>query len=504
MENQAYLQINNICKSFFGVPILKNVSISIDAGEIHGLLGGNGAGKSTLMNVLGGIYTKDSGDIFIDGAKTNIRNASDAEKAGISFIHQELKLFGLRSVAENIEISNLPTSGPFGFVDEKKKNSDAQKWLDMVGLNVKSKVRLGELSIAQQQLVEIAKALSLNAKIMIFDEPTSSLTAHETQKLFEIIRGFKREGRCIIYISHKFDEIFQICDRVTVLRNGENAGTLDVKNATSDELIRMIIGRKLNQYFPELPPAPGENTPAVLEVKGLENNRLNGMSFDLKKGEILGLFGLVGAGKSETVRAIFGIDKLSGGEIAVNGQKVKRMTPKRAMKLGLSFLTENRREEGLVMKLDIRHNLTIPIISRLSVPVVKCVKLREESRTVDSAFARFMIKATGPKQRVSTLSGGNQQKVVLSKWIMTNPDVLILDEPTRGVDVGAKAEIYQLIVEMVREGLSVIIISCEEDEILEMCHRILVVNEGRVVGSFAQKEATTEKMLKLCMAGDEV
>lgn len=500
MSNE-YLVIKDVCKSFFGVPILKNVSFTAGAGEIHGLLGGNGAGKSTLMNILGGIYTKDSGDIFIDGKEVEIGNARVAEHLGIGFIHQELKLFDLRSIGENIMISKLPTKGPFKFVDDKKKNAMAKQYLDMVGLDVSPASRLGELSIAEQQQVEIAKALSLNARILIFDEPTSSLTDRETKILFGIIRKLKADGACIIYISHKFDEIFQICDKVTVLRNGENVGTLDTTNTTNDELVGLVIGRKLDQYFPELPPAPGPDAETVLEVKNLINKKLRGVSFQLKKGEILGLFGLVGAGRSETARAIFGLDYLASGEIYIQGQQVKISSPTRAMKERISFLTENRREEGLILKHDIKRNLTLPIIGRISVPGIGLVKFKKEREVVRDAFNRFLIKATGPQQRAGTLSGGNQQKVVLSKWFMTDSNVLILDEPTRGVDVGAKAEIYELIVEMVEKGLSVILISCEEPEIMGMCHRMLVMSDGRIIGEFKKGEATQEKLIGLCMGG---
>ena len=474
MANMDYLVIEDIHKSFYGVEVLKGVSFSAASGEVHGLLGGNGAGKSTLMNVLGGLYTKDSGRICINGQEVQIHDTKAAERAGIAFIHQELKLFDLRSVAENIMISNLPVKGPFRLIDDKKKNEMAKKYLDEVGLNVEPTTRLGELSIAEQQQVEIAKALSLDAKILIFDEPTSSLTNRETRILFEIIRKLKAGGACIIYISHKSDEIFEICDKVTVLRNGENVGTLDTKAATNDELVSLIIGRKLEQYFPQLPPAPGEDAPKVLEVKDLVNRKLAGVSFSLRKGEILGLFGLVGAGRSETARAIFGLDYLASGEIYIEGNKVKLGSPHRAMKNGIS------------------------------VPGAGYVRRKKEMGLVKDAFSRFLIKATGPEQRSGTLSGGNQQKVVLSKWFMTESKVLILDEPTRGVDVGAKAEIYELITEMVSKGLSVIMISCEESEMLGMCHRILVMRDGEIIGEFNREDATQEKLVGLCMGGKTV
>lgn len=501
MEQKDYLMIEDVHKSFFGVEVLKGVSLSAAAGEVHGLLGGNGAGKSTLMNILGGIYSKDSGQIYIDGKEVHITDSKTAEHVGIAFIHQELKLFDLRSVAENIMISRLPTKGPFHFVDDKRKNEIAKAYLDEVGLQVSPTTRLGELSIAEQQQVEIAKALSLNAKILIFDEPTSSLTNRETNILFGIIRQLKANGACIIYISHKSDEIFEICDKVSVLRNGENVGTLDTSVATNDELVSLIIGRRLDQYFPQLPPAPGPDAEKVLEVKHLVNKKLNDVSFYLRKGEILGLFGLVGAGRSETARAIFGLDRLASGEIYIEGKQVKVSSPHKAMKTGISFLTENRREEGLVLKQDIRKNLTFPILERIRIPGIGCIRSKKETSLVKDAFQRFLIKATGPEQRVGTLSGGNQQKVVLAKWFVTESNVLLLDEPTRGVDIGAKAEIYQLIVEMVAKGLSVILISCEESEMMGMCHRILVMRDGEIIREFNRNETTQEELVGLCIGG---
>lgn len=505
MANQPYLLLRDIRKSFSGVPVLKGINFSAEAGEVHGFLGGNGAGKSTLMNILGGIYTKDAGEIFIDGKKVEITSASKADEVGISFVHQELKLFDQRSIAENIMMSRLPGGkGPFGIINDKKKNAEAKKWLDMVGLNVPETMPVGELSIAEQQMVEIAKALSLNAKIIIFDEPTSSLTSGETQNLFKIIRRLKAEGVCIIYISHKFDEIFEICDRVTVLRDGMAIDTLDVARTDSNQLVSLVIGRKLEQYFPHLPPAPGKDAEAVLSVRDFTNSKLKNVSFDLRKGEILGLFGLVGAGRSEVMRGIFGLDYLASGSVEINGTVRKIKSPRMAMRNGISFLTENRREEGLVLKLAIRENLVLPILKRLLVPGIGYVRKGKEKAVVADAFKQFMIRAEGPAQRVSRLSGGNQQKVVLAKWFMTESQILMLDEPTRGVDVGAKAEIYQLIVDAVeKRRMSVILASCEAPEILGICHRILVMRDGEIIAEYAKGEAEEEELLIKCSGGDK-
>ncbi|HPY36260.1 MAG TPA: sugar ABC transporter ATP-binding protein [Clostridia bacterium] len=503
MGKEAYLQLKNINKSFVGVPVLKDVSFTAYAGEVHALVGGNGAGKSTLMNILGGLYEKDSGEILIDGKPAEITNAQKAEQAGVGFVHQELKLFSSRSIAENIFMWRLPQKKPFGFVDDRAMKKEAAKWLKQVGITLDPSITVGELSLAEQQLVEIAKILSMNSRILILDEPTSSLTFSEVERLFEIMTKLKAEGVCIIYISHKLDEIFKICDSVTVLRDGKIISTSKISELTNEQLASTIVGRELDHYFPTLPDAPCETTENVLEVKDLKNQKLNGVSFELKKGEMLGIFGLVGAGKSETLRAIFGLDKLHSGTVAINGKVVKITTPKRAMKLGLGFVSEDRREEGLQLKLSIKHNLTLPILNRISIPVFYTVRIRRENKMVADAFKRFLIRAEGPSQRASRLSGGNQQKVVLSKWIMTNAPILMLDEPTRGVDVGAKAEIYNLISKLVREsGVSVIIVSSEEEEVLNMCHRTLIMRDGEVVAQCTNCETTEEELLlKACLRG---
>ncbi len=504
MSNQPYLLIKDIHKSFSGVEVLKGINFTAEAGEVHGFLGGNGAGKSTLMNILGGIYSKDSGQIFIDGKEAEINSPTDADNAGISFVHQELKLFPQRSIAENIMMSRLPGGkGLLGVIKDREKNAESEQWLKMVGLNVPPTKLLGDLSVAEQQMVEIAKALSLHAKIIIFDEPTSSLTSGETKNLFNIIRRLKEDGVCIIYISHKFDEIFEICDRVTVLRDGQAIDTLEVSKTNSNELVNLVIGRKLEQYFPELPEAPGEDAVKTLSVKNFTNGKLKNVSFDLREGEILGLFGLVGAGRSEVMRGIFGLDYLATGTVEIDGKPVKIRGPRSAMKKGISFLTENRREEGLVQCLSVSENLILPTLNRYVVPGVGLVNPQKESHDVQEAFKKFMIKAEGPKQRVSRLSGGNQQKVVLSKWFMTESKVLMLDEPTRGVDVGAKAEIYQFIVDAVKEkGVSVLLASCEAPEILGICHRILVMRDGEIIGEYKRGEATEEELLIKCSGGD--
>lgn len=502
MEKQAYLEFRDIHKSFVGVRVLSGICFSVHSGEVHGFLGGNGAGKSTLMNILGGLYCKDCGDILIDGKVVNITCTQKAEELGIGFVHQELKLFNNLSLAENIFMWRLPTKKPFGFVDDKTKNEESVKWLKMVGLDVAPTTLVEDLSIAGQQLVEIAKVLSMGARIIILDEPTSSLTTAETKNLFDIIRQLKKQNVCIIYISHKFDEIFEICDTVTVLRDGNAVWTRPVGEITNEDLTQAVIGRRLNQYFPQLPQAPGEDAQKILEVKGYKNKKLDDVSFSLRKGEILGIFGLVGAGRSELLRAIFGMDPIYEGETILNGKRRKISNPRHAMKNGISFLTENRREEGLILKMNIKHNLTMPILKRVSIPVVGTLRFGTEDTLVDSSFKRFLIKADGPRQRAGQLSGGNQQKVVLSKWILTDSPILMLDEPTRGVDIGAKAEIYELITRLIEEsGTSVILVSSEAPEILGMSHRILVMRDGKIIAEHANGEVTEEELVLECARG---
>lgn len=500
-DNIGYLEMKGIGKCFGSVAVLSNTNLSVRKGEVLGLLGGNGAGKSTLMNILGGIIPKDGGQILIDGKEVEINNPNDSMKNGIAFIHQELKLFSMRSIAENIYMSRLPTKGLLKFVDEKKINEDAKIWLDLVKLNKDPRTPINELSIAERQMVEIAKALSRKSRIIIFDEPTSSLTSKETKLLFEIINELRDSGVSIIFISHKFDEIFEICDRVTVIRNGVDVATVKVSETDTDELVSLMIGIKLNQYYPPIEVTDSEEN--ILELENLMNNRLDGVSISVKKGEILGLFGLVGAGRSELCRAIFGLDPLNKGEVLLEGKAIKKLSPKTAMKAGISFLTEDRKLEGLIMDMDIISNLNLPILPRLTLPVIGCYKGLDARKNCINAFRSYGIVAKGPTQRVRYLSGGNQQKVVLSKWFLTNSKVYLLDEPTRGVDVKAKADIYNMINMLAKKGASVIVVSSEAPELLGICHRILVMRDGRIVGEVSHSDAKEEELVKLAVGGGE-
>ena len=500
MVKQAayYLDMQNIVKSFPGVQVLKGVSFQVARGEIHALLGGNGAGKSTFMNILGGLLQKDGGQIFIDGKPVEIRTPSDAKALGISFIHQELKLFSYLSIAENICISNLPTRGPLRFVDERAKNAFAAQMLSKVGLSLDPQTQLGKLSIAQQQLVEIAKAISTRTEILILDEPTSSLTGQEIQRLFEVMQNLKQQGVCIIFISHKLEEIFASCDRVTILRDGQNVCSRPVEQITEQEIVQQTIGKQIDRYFPKK--QPPEALEPVLTVRGLSNRKIHQVSFQIHAGEILGLFGLVGAGRSELARALFGLDPICQGELLLGGRQLSIQSCKQAIDSGIAFLTENRRTEGFIPEMGIRQNLSLTILDKLSRWGV--LNRKKDRESAQRAFEHFQIVAAGPEQIVKKLSGGNQQKVVLAKWMATDVRVLILDEPTRGVDVGAKAEIYDLIARMAREQrIAILVISSEAPEILGIAHRILVMHGGRISGEFTAQQATQEKLLACAMKG---
>ena len=499
-DHSNYFEMQGITKSFPGVKVLKGVSFGVREGEVHGLIGGNGAGKSTLMNILGGLYHKDEGEILIQGEPAVIRSPGDSKKYGISFVHQELKQFPYLTVAENICMSQLPTSGPFRLVDEKRKNAYARQALEQVGLSVDPTTVMEELSIADQQLIEIAKALTSNTKILILDEPTSSITDKEIKKLFEVMDSLRKRGVCIIFISHKLNEVFAICDRISVLRDGQIIGTRDIAQTNESEIVSMMIGKNLDQYYPEI--TVSQSTHKLLEVSHFENEKVHDVSLTLHEGEVLGIFGLVGAGRSELARAIFGLDPIQSGELKVDGKSVHFKNSRQAIAQGVAFLTENRRSEGIIPEMGIRENISLPILDRLS--NFGIINRRKDRAAVEKAFGDFHIVASGPEQLIKTLSGGNQQKVVLAKWMATDVRVLILDEPTRGVDIGAKAEIYRLIADMAREaGIGVIIISSEESEILGNCHRVLVMNKGRITGEFSREEVSEEKLFACAMGGGE-
>ena len=493
--SEYLLEMKNICKSFPGVKALQNVDFQLKSGEIHALLGENGAGKSTLIKVLGGIYIAEEGTILIDGKEVAITGVNSARANGISIIHQELVLVPYMTVAENIFLGREPM-GSFG-VNKSKMSADAQKMLDRFDLGIDADSLIADLSIAQQQMVEIVKAISFNCRILVMDEPTSSISDREVKALFEIMRNLAAQGVGIIYISHKMSELDEVCDRVTVLRDGCYVGTRVVKETPRDELIAMMVGRELDQYYTR---DHVENTEVVLKCENISDgkkkrSRVKNVSFEVRKGEIVGFAGLVGAGRSETMQCIFGLTSGSSGDVYINGQKAHIRTAVDAMKLGIAMVPENRKLEGLYHVQSVKFNSTIEVLEKFINKLIVNGRLEEE--ITQEFIDKMRTKTPSQEQRVANLSGGNQQKVMIGRWLATDPKILILDEPTRGVDVGAKAEIYEIMNELTKQGVSIIMISSELPEIINMADRVYVMYEGRVTGCIPYQEVSQEAIMKL-------
>jgi inositol transport system ATP-binding protein len=487
------VEMRDISKAFYGVQALNNVSLKVKKGTVHALMGENGAGKSTLMKVLAGIHTPDNGSIFIEGKKLILKDPQGALDNGIAMIHQELSPVREMTIGENIFLGREPLFVT-GMINYKKLYQDAEMLLKNLNLSMNPKKKMKSLSVAGMQLVEILKALSYDSKVIIMDEPTSAIADQEVEKLFEIIDLLKSQGKAIIYISHKMDEIYKISDEITVFRDGHYIATKPSKELGYDTLITMMVGRELTDMFPK--PNKRSQNKIVLSVQGLTSyGKFHNVSFDLKQGEILGLTGLMGAGRTEIVEAVFGMRKLDEGVIYVNGNKVDIKTPMDAIKHKIAFVTENRKDEGLFLPISIQKNISMVSMDHLS--SFGFIQNKEEKQVVSTLYHDLKIKGYSPQQKVETLSGGNQQKVVLAKWLLTKPNILILDEPTRGIDIGAKTEIYKLMSKLVQEGLSIIMISSEMPEVLGMSDRILVFCEGKLTGELKSKEATQEKILDL-------
>ena len=494
--SEYLLEMKNICKSFPGVKALQHVDFQLKSGEIHARLGENGAGKSTLIKVLGGIYIPEEGQIFIDGSEVAITGVNAARDNGISIIHQELVLVPHMTVAENIFLGREPM-GKFG-VDFRKMEKDAQVMLDQFDPGIRAETQVGDLSIAQQQMVEIVKAISINCRILVMDEPTSSISDREVAHLFEIMRNLARSGVGIIYISHKMSELSEVCDRVTVLRDGMYVGTREVCTTPRDELITMMVGRELDQYYTRDHVKSDE---VVLKCVNINDNkkkhqRVKDVSFEVHKGEIVGFAGLVGAGRSETMHCVFGLTHGATGEIYLDGKRVKIKDPVEAMKNGIAMIPENRKVEGLYHLQSVRFNSTIEVleqfINRLQ------VNSKKEAAIAQEFIDKMHTKTPSQEQAVSHLSGGNQQKVMIGRWLATDPHILILDEPTRGVDVGAKAEIYEIMNELTKHGVSIIMISSELPEIINMSDRVYVMCDGRLTGCISYDEdLSQEAIMKL-------
>ncbi len=482
------LQIKDVCKSFSGVQVLNDVSLNVRPGTVHTLMGENGAGKSTLMKCLFGIYLQDSGEFFLEGRPYNFTDPKHALENGVSMVHQELNQVTKRTIIDNIWLGRYPKKR--GFVDEKKMLVDTIDLFSRLNIHLDPKTRLDKLSVSQRQMVEIAKAVSYNAKIIVLDEPTSSLTENEVNLLFDIIRVLKTNGVGIVYISHKMDEIFAISDEVTVLRDGTYIGTESIKTLTMERIINMMVGRDLEERFPPKENIPGDVHMSVRNLSTRYAPKVYDVNFDLRKGEILGVAGLVGAGRTEMLEALFGNRTKLSGEIMIDGSVIANTSPQKAIRNRFALLTEERRETGIYPVADITFNSTIANISAYRNKSGFLVDRKMRTDT-DLQIRNMRIKTPHRREKIRALSGGNQQKVIIGRWLLTNPDILLLDEPTRGIDVGAKFEIYQLIINLAKSGKSVIMVSSEMPELLGVTNRILVMSNGHLSG-IVESEKTTQ------------
>ncbi|MEH3000928.1 sugar ABC transporter ATP-binding protein [Bacillus pumilus] len=490
------IEMHNIHKAFGKNNVLSGVSFDLVTGEVHALMGENGAGKSTLMNLLTGLYSLDQGTIQIDGKETAFKNPKEAEQHGIAFIHQELNIWPDMTVLENLFIGKEIYS-KFGLLDTKKMKVLAQSQLDRLSVNLSLDQEAGSCSVGQKQMIEIAKALMTDAKVIIMDEPTAALTDREIEKLFQVIESLKKEDVSIVYISHRMEEIFAICDRITIMRDGKTVDTKAIPETNFHEVVKKMVGRELTDRYPERSPSLGD---IVLEVKqATRKGQFHDISFSVKAGEIVGVAGLMGAGRTEMMRSLFGLDPLDQGEIWVHGKKAVIKKPSDAVKLGIGFITEDRKDEGLMLDASIRENIGLPNLESFSPKGL--IDKKNEQDFVDLLIKRLTIKTASSEISARSLSGGNQQKVVIAKWIGIQPKVLILDEPTRGVDVGAKREIYQLMNELTDRGVAILMVSSELPEILGMSDRVLVIHEGTISGKLNKADATQERIMTLATGG---
>jgi len=487
------LQLRGIEKSFPGVNALRGVSLNVYAGEVMALLGENGAGKSTLMKVLTGVMQRDAGSVQFKGREVRYLNARQAQEDGIAIIHQELNLIPKMKLYENVFLGRELKKG--GRTDVRGMIARTRELLSLVRVDLDPRETVERLSIAQQQMVEIAKALLLDARVIVMDEPTDALPDEEVESLFAIIRQLRAQGKGIVYISHRLQEVFDICDRATILRDGEFIQEIPVSELLMPDLIRMMVGRTLDQRFPY---EKGESAGVALSVRGLSNSRLHGISFDLHKGEVLGVTGLVGAGRTELAQTLYGLYSWTGGEAELAGKPYRPDAPDHAIRSGLYYMTEDRKRNGLVMLMDVRSNITLSSLKKITRNGV--IDGKSEKNAVAGFIEKMRIKTPSMRQLVRNLSGGNQQKVILSKALMTEPEVLILDEPTRGIDVGAKKEIYLLINDLKRRGKAILMISSEMPEIIGMSDRIMVIHEGCKKGELSHDEATQEKIMELILS----
>ena len=503
MSADLVIRMEGIDKAFPGVQALKDAHFELRPGEVHALVGENGAGKSTLMKVLTGVYQRDAGTIEFQGRRVEIPNPRAGRDLGISMIHQELLLANHLTVAQNIYLGREPRGRLSWLVDDKAQIRQAEELVSRLGLKLDPTARCGDLKVAQQQMVEIAKALSLDASVLIMDEPTAALTDTEIEELFRIIRSLREQGKGIVHISHRLEELRQISDRVTVMRDGQHVSTVHTGDVSIDEIISMMVGRTIYEEAPRVP-VGGDKQPYVLEVRGLSRGRaVQDVSFGLRRGEILGMAGLVGAGRTELAMLIFGADQKDAGEILINGVAAGIANPAEAVEKGIAYLSEDRKRYGLALGLDLEANIALASFGQF----LKSLGRVDTSKTraaADKRVEELDIRTPSVRQKTRNLSGGNQQKVVIAKWLTAEMDVLIFDEPTRGIDVGAKQEIYHLLNELAAAGKSIIMISSELPEILRMSHRIIVMCEGRITGELTAAEADQEKIMTLATQRESV
>jgi ribose transport system ATP-binding protein len=489
MDQKVILSISGVTKYFPGVRALNDIHLDIFQGEVHGIVGENGAGKSTMMKILSGVYKKDSGSIYIDGHPVNITDPVHSQNLGISIIYQEFNLVNSLSAAENIYL------GRFNHVKNRKEMyRKALELLRSINCTIEPAQRVDTLSMSERQMLEIAKALSFNAKIIIMDEPTTSLTTNEIESLFAVIRTLREKGITVLYISHKLDEISMLCDRVTVMRDGSVIGTLAVEQMERGKMISMMIGRDMEIEYPRRNTMIGES---FLRVEGLCNNNIHDISFELKQNEILGLVGLVGSRRTELVRALFGADKISRGRIFVQGKEAIIKNPSDAKKAGMGLVTEDRKQQGLVLDFSVAKNITMASLKKLS--PFGILRKGLEKKDVEEYIQKLSVKTPSAQTAIVNLSGGNQQKCILARWLETEPNLLILDEPTRGIDVGAKYEIYLIMNQIVEKGGAIIMISSELPEVLNMSDRVLVMRDGRIAGEFIPAESNTEDIMSCAL-----
>lgn len=486
-----------ICKSFGANKVLGGVNLHVRPGEVHALMGENGAGKSTLMNILTGIHRADAGTIMVDGKEVTFKNNKDAEEHGIAFIHQELNIWPNLSVLENLFLMNQPKTR-FGTIDFKKMREMAEAKCQEIGIDLPLDEIAGECSVGQQQMTEITRSLMLDAKTVIMDEPTAALTERETDRLFEVMKKLKNKGVSIIYISHRMEEVFANCDTITVMRDGQTISSRPTEETNMDQIVGDMVGRVMSEYYPARTNVPGDE---IFRVEGFtQPGVFRDISFNLRKGEILGVAGLMGAGRTEIMRAIFGVDPHESGKLYFEGKEIHIKNPRDAIRHGFGFITENRKTEGLILDFSIERNIALPSEERLAQSHV--INDKKEFDFSSELSKRLGVKAQDINLSASTLSGGNQQKVVIAKWVGMHPKLLILDEPTRGIDIGAKKDIYDLMNELTAKGVSIIMVSSELPEVIGMSDRILVIHEGRAAGIVEHKDATQTRIMTLATGGE--